>query len=608
MTEIVIDFETFWDTKQKYTLSKLSIAEYVSHPLFRVQGLGIQIGSQAPVWVAADDVEKTIKLIPWHLATVIAHNARFDLSVLSWRYGVKAPQYVDTQALAMAAYGTTIPKFSLRALGDLFQFPEKGELRTDGIRDLTPGQSAELGEYCKRDVEICRAIYDRLKGTLNEDQYKILDWTVRAFVEPKLDLDSKLAKEVAERLAAEKAAKIESLGLDKKILASNPKFAKLLELMGYKVPMKKNPKGFMIPALAAKDPEFIEMLNSENENLSLVCHARMAAKQTMEVSRATKLGLIDVGGKYPFDVVFSGAKQTHRFAGGNGAGGNPQNFPRKSELRSCIKAPAGCRLLVGDFDKIELRVNATLAGDLKLLADIADDPYSRFAEKIYGLPSGTINKGDESRKAERQLGKISVLGLGYGMGPAHFEDAVFVQTGVRLEKGRAWDIVQLFRGSYPFVPALWERCETVIRMMVEGQAAPFPGAPMLRIEKNSIVLPSGLRLQYPNLRRNADDEWEYDRYKYGRMKVTKLYGGYLTENLCQALAGELCKEAILRLIAAGFPPSGQVHDELLDVVPNEKVAEARDAMTAAMRTPPTWWPGIKLDLELGEGETWKQAK
>src|ERR1700686_4785817 len=81
-----------------------------------------------------------------------------------------------------------------------------------------------------------------------------------------------------------------------------------------------------------------------------------------------------------------------------------------------------------------------------------------------------------------------------------------------------------------------------------------------------LVLPSGLSIKYPNLRQLGDD-WVYDVYhRVYESETTNLYGGKIIENICQALAGELCKEAIERAEAAGLRCVGQVHDEVIAVV------------------------------------------
>ena len=135
-------------------------------------------------------------------------------------------------------------------------------------------------------------------------------------------------------------------------------------------PKKKDASGYplQIPALALGDTGFLEMLEGENEELKALCEARVAAKSTLLETRATKLAVVGRTGLWPFDIRFSGADQTHRFSGGSGAGGNPQNFTRGSALRAAVTVPYGYELVVGDFAQIEFRLVAYLSRDPGLLA------------------------------------------------------------------------------------------------------------------------------------------------------------------------------------------------------------------------------------------------
>jgi hypothetical protein len=86
---------------------------------------------------------------------------------------------------------------------------------------------------------------------------------------------------------------------------------------------------------------------------------------------------------------------------------NPQNFGRDSELRRCIKAPRGHRLVVVDSGQIEARVLAWLAGQEDLLdtfraydAGTGPDPYRTLAADIYN------KQPEEIDKTERFVGKV----------------------------------------------------------------------------------------------------------------------------------------------------------------------------------------------------------
>ena len=600
MIDIFVDFETYHDSEIGYDLKAMSMTEYINDYRFKVHGAGwITSGDQA-FWTRGP--MQVVNEIDWSNARVIAHNVKFDGAILAWKFGVKPAQWIDTQSMAMAVLGSQVGSFSLRSLANYFGFPEKLEMKTNGKQVLTAEEESELATYCLRDVEICAAIYNRLKEKIPASQWPIMDWTARCFIEPKLTVDVALALKTREDIEKRKAASIASVGVDPKVLSSNKQFAELLISKGVVLPMKLSPKGNRIPALAIGDPEFLSLAKTQNQEVRTLCEARIEAKKTMETKRAEKLAA--VGENYPFDIVFSGATQTHRFSGGNGAGGNPQNFPRTSPLRRCIQASSGNTLVVADYSNVELRILAWLCREPRLIESIkaGNDVYSEFATQVYGRP---ITKAD---KKERQFGKAAILGLGYGMGAAKFAKTVELQTGESITEARAKEIIETYRTYYSNVPKFWQMCDKLIEFMAKGHNISLPALPAVKIGRHKITLPSGLELKYPGLRKSGR-EWVFDAYKKTKqIEETKLYGGKLTENLCQALAGEICKEAIQRMIKAGYPPAGQVHDELLTVCKNEELEHCTYIVRTAMETSPKWWPHIVLKAEVGAGRNWLDAK
>src|SRR6266853_6600453 len=364
--------------------------------------------------------------------------------------------------------------------------------------------------------------------------------------------------------------------------------------------------GKQIPAFARTD-EGLSVIMAVAPDLYA---ARIASKSNLLETRGESLLMVAKTGSFPFDVGFSGAVQTHRYSGGSGAGGNPQNFTRNSFLRDAICAPKNHKLIVGDFAAIELRLLAWLAKEPKLMGKIINDEdvYSDFASLKYGRK---ITKAD---KAERQFGKCSILGLGYNMGAKKFRFTVKTQTGMDISEDDAWRTVDLYRTTYFNVPKLWAQAHALLPLISTGKVGCMWFAPFIKVKKNALLLPSGLEIKYPNLRQ-IDDEWVYDVYhKVYEAEPTKLYGGKIIENICQALAGELCKAAIERAEQCDLTVVGQVHDEILCVAPENDmelfrtVEECRDLLRACMERSPRWLPTLRLKAEVGSGENWNDAK
>ncbi len=304
-------------------------------------------------------------------------------------------------------------------------------------------------------------------------------------------------------------------------------------------------------------------------------------------------------------MEFSGADQTHRFSGGSGAGGNPQNFTRGSALREAVEAPEGYSLVVGDFSNIELRIVAYLSRDPGLVQAIEKgvDLYCDFASVFFGR---RISKVDTS---ERRFGKAAILGLGYGMGATKFAKTVRLQTGETLTEEQAKKAVDLYRTRYGGVPRLWERLDSSIEWLTNPGLSASPAVfDFLKYGQERIELPSGLNLRYPNLRQVREGrhvEWIYDVYNKRNLEQRKLYGGKLLENISQALAGELCKEAMLQM---GDNVTGLVHDEIHVLCKKGLELQTAQKLKRVMSINPKWLPEIKLDAEIGWGKSWGSAK
>lgn len=336
---VTLDFETYSNPKTKYDPKHISLVEYIRSPQFHVQGVGIKYEAGRTEWISAPDVKKSFDGLDWDEVILIGHNLKFDASILAWQYGIYPKEYRDTKALSKAIIGPQIPTASLKHTAQFLGLEDKGSweaIKMNGVRDPSPEQEKALAEYCKLDADLSWGIYQKLAPEFPEVQWPIMDWTIRTFVQPQLKIKSEICTQLSDEIKQGKQALFSQAGIDREVFASNKKFPELLENEGFTVPYKENKKGKRIPALSLTDKEFLLMCDSENPRLRLLCECRKAAKSVLEEKRAEKLAHIGGMADYSFDVGFSGATQTHRFSGGNGCAGNPQNFTKGSPLRSAI--------------------------------------------------------------------------------------------------------------------------------------------------------------------------------------------------------------------------------------------------------------------------------
>jgi len=127
----------------------------------------------------------------------------------------------------------------------------------------------------------------------------------------------------------------------------------------------------------------------------------------------------------------------------------------------------------------------------------------------------------------------------------------------------------------------------------------------ITFRKNEIVLPSGMSLRYPNLRRTKDDSGR-PQWVYGP-DATKLYAGKITNNVTQGIARCVMTDGMLR-VAKKYPIAGTVHDELIAVVPDDEVEFAKTWVLAQMTMEPKYLPGIPLNADGGAHRRYGLAK
>ena len=417
---LVVDFETAWSLD--YTLSKMTTEEYVRDPRFKAWGLcWKELGTDhSPIWVRGKDIKDWAESIDWKRTAVLAHNAQFDVTILCWRYEVEPCFIFDTLSMARALRGIEAGN-SLMKLAEEFKLPPKGVAvhSTKGMLESIPFEvEQELAEYCKHDVYLCEEVFNRLIPGYPVKELKLIDMTLQMYTRPMLILDRAMLAEAITEERNTRETLLEKLGMDEAALASNPKFAEALRALGVEPPLKQSKTtGEATFALAKNDALFQALLNSEREEVALLCEARLRVKSTSERTRAQRFVDIAERGPLPVPLSYYGAA-TGRWTAAKGSAINMQNLKRGSFLRKAIMAPPGHQLVVGDLSQIEPRVLAWLA-DYDALLDIfraGGDPYAQFGAQMFRIPGMT----KDSHPVERQSAKSALLGAGYQLGWSAF--------------------------------------------------------------------------------------------------------------------------------------------------------------------------------------------
>ena len=301
-------------------------------------------------------------------------------------------------------------------------------------------------------------------------------------------------------------------------------------------------------------------------------------------------------------------------------------------LRGLLVADEGKEFLVCDFSAIEARVIAWLAGQESVLEVFRNggDVYVEAAKSIFGKK--------EITPEERQIGKVAVLALGYqgGVGalqkmakaygvclaPAYrslvaratLEQRDFVEKRyeqsekeISREEFIASDLTKVFwRLANPKIVGFWARLESGAILAVKGQGKVIANVhhPIEFKKSGSFLfckLPSGgvLSFPYPQVG-EAKMPWGDTREALTYMSEDqnhkwtrfKTYGGSLAENVTQSFARDLLADAMLRLEAQQYEIVAHVHDEILCEVPSG--FGSVEHMSNTMCENPLWAGGLPL--------------
>ncbi len=604
MNILTIDFETYYD--RSYSLSKMTTEEYIRDERFETIGVSVKVGEGETQWFSGPKVQtkRWLEQFPWDDAVAVAHNAVFDMAILNWHFDIRPKRIADTLSMARAKHGTEVGG-SLKALTEYYQLGAKGTEVLNALGktrlDFTAEELSRYGDYCINDVDLTHELFKRLAAGFPLVELQLIDLTIRMFTEPVLVLDKQV---LTNHLSIVKSTKEKLLGnalVDKADIMSNPKLADLLRKCGVEPPTKISPAtGKEAFAFAKTDEAFKALLEHENPVVQALVAARLGVKSTLEETRTERFVAIAERGTLPVPLRYYAA-HTGRWGGDDKV--NLQNLPRKSPLKKAMLAPEGYTFIDCDSSQIEARTLAWLAGqnDLVDAFDRGEDVYKLMATAIYHVALDAVTDD------QRFVGKTTILGCGYGMGAEKFQ-AQLLTFGVAMELAECKRIINVYRETYPMIPLLWRQAGEALDAMANNQTAPLGLANVLTVcGVDGIKLPNGLSLKYPNLRwvygDNSKPEMIYDQKKGRVVLPTRIYGGKLIENVCQALARIIIGEQML-MIARSYRVVMTVHDAVGSIAPNEKAEEAQRFVEACMRIRPKWATALPLNCESKKGASY----
>lgn len=255
--------------------------------------------------------------------------------------------------------------------------------------------------------------------------------------------------------------------------------------------------------------------------------------------------------------------------------------------------------LDADYSAIEARIVNWLAGQEDALEEYRRgvDRYVGMASLIYRVPAAQVN-----RHPQRFVGKQTILGCGFGMGPPKFRNTCWTMGRYDLPKGLEFTAVEGFRAKHRKVVSFWYDTERAAKNAILKPGMIFPAGKKLQflvkdLEGTKFLLmrlPSGRKLAYPRPRLCGDRIAFFGNVKGATWGDVSTWGGTLVENATQAVAADVMAQGSHNAEKEGYEIATLIHDQAL--------AYHRDGQTSGefvrlLTDLPSWADGLPIEAE-----------
>lgn len=646
MKTLAIDIETY----SSVDLTKSGVYAYTSAPDFEIllfaygfdddpiEIIDLASGEKLPQKIIEELYDDSIIKTAFNAnfeRTCLSVYLKKKLSSKSWRCtAVQAAELGLPLHLEGVAKALKLDEQKMKEGKDLIRYfsvpckPTKSNVgRTRNLPNNAPEKWGLFKKYCKRDVEVERAIRNKL------ERYPISDKEQELWI---------LDQEINDR----------GILIDTSLVDNAVRCDK-----GYKESIVDEAKaitGLDNPNSVAQLKEWLIDNGVEVQSLSKKAVSEMAEKADGEIERILKLRLEMAKtsikkyeaikrGLCPDKRVrgllqFYGANRTGRWAGRLVQVHNlPQNIIFDIDIaRELVKSgdfetlellfesvpivlsqlirtafiPApGNRFIVADFSAIEARVISYLAGE-KWRLDVFKGHgkiYEASASQMFKVPIEEITKTSPLR----QKGKVAELALGYQGGTNALIAMGAIDMGLKEEE--LPELVEVWRNANKKIVRCWYDIENAAQKAVKDKVLTNVGSIKFHVENGIlfIALPSGRNLSYIRPRIEMDSRFNRECLTYEGMDQTSkqwsrqnTYGGKLVENIVQATARDCLGEAMLRVDKSGYKIVMHVHDEIIIEEP-EGFGSLKE-VCSIMGEPIPWAPGLTLRADGFESKFYKK--
>lgn len=627
---VAVDFETFYDSKSKYSLRNLTPYEYVHHPKF--DPYMVSIVSESGEEFVGDPSKFNWDSLS--TASLVAHNASFDAMVVTRMIETgripesiaQCPWFCTADLAAYLLVPRNLKDAAHYLLGITISKKVRAEMDGYSLRDAVAlGYYDDLLDYAADDARYCLQLWTKYRDQWPEVERetsmhnRVAGWRG-------VHIDRKALEEglAALRLVQDNAAKdlpwtSPERDVDYRPPGSLPALAAHARGLGLDIPSTFNKNSVEMQEWTLKYKDQHRFIQARLDYASVTPHiARLTSMLQL-------LGDEDV---LRFSVKYHGA-HTGRASAGDSDGNSEKrqtakfnilNIPKNPKttfgvnMRGMLIPTRGRVFMVYDYSQVEPRLTHWLAGNKPFLRLAqSEDIYQANAKMLgwYPMDKNSLAADDPDL---RQVSKMCVIGLGYGMGAAKFLDQCR-QKGVTLPSvGRdewdfmPWDLTNIARMGLSvdnpdheeklceFMGAIsvvrqWRDSNPLVRDMWKAFNRQLEVAAARQQDKHTFILPSGRPKHYFNPRVEPQYKLEinpgtgeletvvesrlFASVIRGR-KRTAFHGGIITENIIQAIARDVMYTGAMDICRAApdWWFAWNAYDEVVFEVPE---GEAKDA-------------------------------
>lgn len=286
-----------------------------------------------------------------------------------------------------------------------------------------------------------------------------------------------------------------------------------------------------------------------------------------------------VTGCIPPDIMPLGT-ETGRFAARNP---NMQNCPRKTNdpigVRNFIVAPKGHVIMSLDFSQIELRVGAFYCRDEKMLETYRNggDIHAQTTSVIFHVPfEEAVDKNAPNYKEHRTIAKNCNFGVFYGLFPSGLQKTLRFKAGLNTDIETCNEIITNLKSGYPGLTKWQEQ--------TKASAAKTCYTETFLGRRRYLV---GMR----------SDDWGKKSFAERCALNTPVQGtaADILKAACGRIVSEMPKYPWLK-------PILQIHDELVFILPKDKLVEAKEFIKRCMEEKPYPNFDVPIVAEASVGE------